>query len=95
VDAAAATEPSTTTISFLPELLRRRLGGGSASSSSGELPMACDRALPFLGVSTMAPFLAVADAAAHCLLLEVFPLVSRFVGLRFLPLEGGDFCFDF
>jgi hypothetical protein len=39
--------------------------------------------------------LAVADAAAHCLLLEVFPLVSRFVGLRFLPLEGGDFCFDF
>ena len=57
--------------------------------------MACDCALPFLGVSTMAPFLAVADAAAHCLLLEVFPLVSRFVGLRLLPLEGGDFCFDF
>ena len=57
--------------------------------------MACDRALTFLGVSTMAPFLAVADAAdAHCLLLEVFPLVSGFVGLRFLPLEG-DFCFDF
>jgi len=58
--------------------------------------MALECALPFFGVSTMAqPFLDfVADAVdAHCLLLEVFPLVSGFVGLRFLPLVG-DFCFE-
>ena len=55
--------------------------------------MALEYSLPFFGVSTIAqPFFDfLVDAVdAHCLLLEVFPLVSGFVGLHFLE---GDFCF--
>jgi hypothetical protein len=52
--------------------------------------MALECARLFFGVSAIAlPFLEFADlAGARCLLLEVFPLVSDFVGLRFLLLEG-------
>ncbi len=50
--------------------------------------MALECAPLFFGVSAIAlPFLEFA-AGARCLLLEVFPLVSDFVGLRFLLLEG-------